>query len=214
MTINALIWDLDDTIYKQPDGFYQSCYQQAAHSVIQHGYNGTVESAIENASLSYKKYGYSIQYFYQDCGLSQKNIEMTYAGLVAQLVKPCSQTNEFIRNFKGPQIVVSHSPKPWVDEMLQKLELNDIFPEDYRVTSEIITHHGKTISHEPFVKAGLKLGHAPENIAVFEDFADNLRNAKLAGMQTILVTNGRQVEQQPFINYYVDRPGDSYKLVA
>jgi putative hydrolase of the HAD superfamily len=204
--MKARIWDLDNTIYENPDGFFESCYQTAAEMAVAQGYPYDVPAALQTAYTSFDNYGYALAAFFTEHGLDRPPLEEPYVQHVANLLIACNETNQFIRKFPGPQLVMSHSNRAWIDAIMSKLGLDDIIPPEWRLASEDIGHKGKKTSVAAYQKAAEILGVSPSGIEVFEDTIENLAHAKTLGMTTIWVTNGKDGIKPEFVDYQITRP--------
>jgi FMN phosphatase YigB (HAD superfamily) len=217
--MKAIIWDLDDTIYKSPPQFGDKCYDIAANLALLHGFIGTIEDAKQEARRSFVAYGYSIASFFLDHAIDQETIEQEFNKSISNLISSCDNTHHYIANFTGPQMVISHSRRAWVDAMMHKLNLDPLIGHTHRIASDDIGHNGKAQSSAPYKTASTLLGYSPSDIAIFEDSAINLIHAKALGMTTILITNGKIVsdmERQNLthVDHIISRPYDIKTILA
>lgn len=217
--MKAIIWDLDDTIYKSPPQFADRCYEIAARLALSHGYTGTLDDANQEARRSFSLHGHAVTTFFLEHHLDQNVMLLGFADAISNLVTPCDDTHRFISTFSGPQMVMSHSARSWVDAMMRRLGLDPLIGATHRFASDDIGHSGKAQSTLPFEKAALLLGHEPRDVIVFEDSALNLVHAKSLGMTTILVTNGRTLSQDErqtlhHVDHIIARPYEFMDIIA
>ena len=211
--MKAIIWDLDNTIYQSPQGFFQTCCEAAADCAIAHGYSDERDAALQAVYASFKKNGYALAGLFQELAVDRAIVEPVYVNHVAGLLSPCFETRRYIEQFEGPQMILSHSNEAWVNAIATQLDLDELIPLCMRLFAENVGHEGKKLSIDPFKQAATLLGHDPQDIGVFEDTADNLYYAKNLGMITVLVTNNQPHTSHDFIDYVVSRPHEIAALL-
>jgi FMN phosphatase YigB (HAD superfamily) len=204
--MKAIIWDLDETIYPTPENFYPRCYEAAVDTALENGYVSDRENAMNKARESYKKYGYSIAAFFLEHNLPKESVEAGFAKRIVNIPAVCPLTLDMIKNFQGMQMVLSHSPKFWVDAFINKLDLDDVIPVTHRMYAETFGHTAKKDSDKPFQAAAAIINLPVSQILVVEDTAENLIHAKNMGMKTALVINGKSIAQPSHVDIMVDRP--------
>jgi HAD superfamily hydrolase (TIGR01509 family) len=98
--------------------------------------------------------------------------------------------------------LVSSSPKPIVDIVVQRFELGKYF--DRIITGDDV-EKGKP-DPEPYLKAAKELGVHPEECVVVEDSINGVKSAKAAGMKCIGITNSfpREELERAGADYVID----------
>ena len=98
--------------------------------------------------------------------------------------------------------LVSSSPKPIVDIVVQRFELSKYF--DRIITGDDVKK-GKP-DPEPYLKAAKELGVRPEECVVVEDSINGVKSAKAAGMKCIGITNSfpREELERAGADYVID----------
>ncbi|HEY1096673.1 MAG TPA: hypothetical protein VGF14_05485, partial [Alphaproteobacteria bacterium] len=183
-----------------------SCLE-AARLITAAGYITDPEKALKAVHKSFHDHGYAMAAFFIDQILDRSLVETDYVTFVANLITPCPETYHYIRNFAGPQVVLSHSNSAWVNAIMTRLELDEIIPLTHRIASEDIGHTGKLLSTAPFERAMALLGDYPaDHIVMFEDTAANLIHAKALGMRTVLVVKDKNIPKPDYVDYIITRP--------
>ncbi len=201
-SIRAIIWDLDNTLYRFDSIFEDACNRAAAKTICgmvpglhfddafaaavdsyaQHGYSG--KALIARYNLSYDAYHYPYHEAIDETMLARNDAMI--AGLFA---------------LGRPQAILTNASRHWAERALVHLGMKEFFPDDFIFALEDSAFEAKSHSVRPFTMAQEKLGAAPHETLVVEDTVKNLKVPKDMGFQTALIHHGRVPdERHPFID--------------
>jgi FMN phosphatase YigB (HAD superfamily) len=207
---SAIVWDLDNTLYRQSETFYGDCYAAAAEAAIEAGFAGDPAAARAIAEHSYRRHRYSVAEFFHAQGLDRALVETRYIERIVRLIEATEETRAFVASIRVLQLVLSHSPGIWVDAVLEKLGLDVLIAPRMRICSEEIGFDGKSRSMDAYLLALDRLGTRAADTVAIDDTAGHLQQAKAAGLTTVHLSrhrNGRD-EAEAYIDYVIREPAD------
>jgi putative hydrolase of the HAD superfamily len=212
--IKAIIWDLDNTLYRFNTLFEDACNHIAGHTVRAMGLDmGDTEAKIL-AEASFKKYGYSMRVFMEEHGLDSTELHLEFHKHLDEKILDVS--HELIDCFKKHDlrhVLVTHGSRHWAMKALNHLSLKQFFPDHFIFGLE--DYDFKKKDESPFVfemAMDLVSLTAPEMVMA-EDTLRNLSHPHALGMKTVLVHHGRKPQEQAaYVDHMVHSAQEIFPL--
>ena len=220
-----VIFDLDNTLYKEPPALSRACEEAMARAAADLIPGLSFEEALVKARESNDATGSVFSFFptyfsEQRAGGAYDHavIHETYHNYVDHLILPvCENTKEAFAKIDKDQValgLLTHGSRGWTNRVLTHLGLDEYFLPGLRVPIEDVDFHHKHESERPFheimKRASEHLGgsvSAPQCMMV-EDVPRNLSVARQLGMRTVLVTHGVQGQVQEDADFHVSSVGE------
>jgi HAD superfamily hydrolase (TIGR01509 family) len=217
MQANVIVWDLDNTLYRETPEF---------HDLMD---TITAEAAIEDLKLpldmptakslvteSYKTYRDGGEIFVRDFGVSPKEIFDAYhkrkEGHLEPIV-PYQGLLERLQKLKCPQYIFSTSSRDACEAILKHLGLFEFFVGHF-YSVEDFDCYKKNESADVYLKFCAKIGEKPQNCLFVDDSYSNLEFAKKAGMQTVRLCHGKPNNKATeYIDYAADNIDECLDLL-
>lgn len=201
--IQAIIWDLDGTLYRFDEDFLVACNHAAAKAAIHLGVPLKLDEAVEFAWQSHAQTGQSILHFLRDYEIKVEQMHDVYHELIDEkLIKTAVQTKSLFQSLKLPQIIITHASKDWAARVLAHLGLKEYFPDTHILGKEDYQFQSKCSSPLSFDMGLEILGVKPEAVVVVEDTVKNLKIAADKNMHTALLHYGRPPKPMPsYVDY-------------
>lgn len=204
--ITTIIWDMDGTLYRDtPEikGVFKKAACAALRDVVDPALDD--DQAMNMITESRKKNGDSFSAIVQDHGVNASVLhERHHANLNTDRIERDEKAITALRRAKQNGIrhaILTHGHMNWVEKVLHKTGLDDIFDRTDIISNELIDFIKKHTGPDAFEKALAWLEVKPEQSAVIEDKASNLKHAHEMGMLTIQVHYGQIDEQSPKPDY-------------
>lgn len=212
--IEAVIWDLDNTLYQFTDDLKYHCNVAAAKAVIDAGLPLVFEEALQIAVKSEIDYNYSLHEFILNHGLSYKELHHPFHDNIDEtLGKRISGLLNCFENLHLPHIVLTNSSQGWARRVLKHLDLDVFFAHDTILCMEDFAFVPKARGNEGVSLALEKLKTAPENTLIVDDLSRNLLQAKQAGLQTA-ITHFDGDQKDGHVDYYFKSTLDVFKILT
>lgn len=217
MQANVIVWDLDNTLYRETPEF---------HDLMD---TITAEAAIEDLKLpldmptakslvteSYKTYRDGGEIFVRDFGVSPKEIFDAYhkrkEGHLEPIV-PYQGLLERLQKLNCPQYIFSTSSRDACEAILKHLGLFEFFTDRF-YSVEDFDCYKKNESADVYLKFCAKIGEKPQNCLFVDDSYSNLEFAKKAGMQTVRLCHGKPNDKATeYIDYAADNIDECLDLL-
>ena len=152
-----------------------------------------MDEALAKAAYSYREYGDSYTAFIEECGLSFEDLHYHYHALVdVSATEPNIRLRDaFAQIVCVPQAVLTHGSVPYAQRIL---DAHGLAPEFCAVVGlETVDFHRKHASSLPIAYMAGQMGLAPSDMVFVEDSAANLKPAFEIGVQTVLITHGKDL---------------------
>ncbi|MDD4616256.1 MAG: HAD hydrolase-like protein [Alphaproteobacteria bacterium] len=150
---------------------------------------------------------HSATYLYtEQYGLDPAQVKSVYHKMCKEGIIPTNpELAQKFERFHLPHAMLTHGNPDWVRRVLGHLGLDQCFNGKQIYTSENIGFR-KSDSPKPFELVVYREGYQRQRTMVVEDTLANLVRAKDAGMMTVLVTNGNNVDLEtcPWVDYKVE----------
>ena len=202
--LQAIIWDLDNTLYRFDGDFENLCTVAAAKAVIKSGINMSYEEAFSYCQKSYDEYGHSYYLVIKEHQIDQHQIHFDYHSFIDEtVIKKSIELIELMDQAPYKHVLVTHASFEWASRSLSHLGLKKFFSDDMIIPAEAIDFSRKSESTKPFLEALKKLETDIDHTIVIEDLANNLKIPKEMGLSTALVHYGRPPNPKPdYIDYF------------
>lgn len=197
-SIEGVIWDLDNTLYRFEGDFEELCHVAAAKAVVKGGLQMTHEEALSLCLKSYDQYGHSYRLFIEEYGIKQEIIHYDFHEFIDEklLRKEAELISLFEKSSLG-HVLVTHASREWAGRALRHIGLKEFFPDEKIIPAEDTNFMRKSESKIPFENALALLEIQKEKVVVVEDIAENLRIPYQMGLATVLVHYGRPPSPMP-----------------
>ncbi|HPD82325.1 MAG TPA: HAD hydrolase-like protein [Alphaproteobacteria bacterium] len=201
-TIEGVIWDLDNTLYRFTDKFIKSCNVAAAKAAQDLGLNFTYEETVKIAEKSEAEYGYSMHIYITDHGLSYQDLHVPFHQNIDEtVIQPIEKTAQALDKFKGRQAIVTNASRCWAQRVLKYLNLDDVFKYHEIIPMEDVNYEPKARSDKGFIRAAEILRLPPDRLLMVDDLDRNLIIPHKMGMQTAyMYHNDPMVELPEFVS--------------
>lgn len=204
--IQGVIWDLDNTLYRFTEAFYQSCTQAAAQAAQELGINLSYEDTLKLAERSEEEYGYSMHGYVTDHGLTYASLHFPFHQRIDEtVIDPIPYAKEFLEGLKLPQVILTNASRCWAERALKFIGVDHLFPAEKIIPMEDVGFEPKARSKKGFKLALKKLNLPAEKVVMVDDLDRNLAIAYDLGMQTVYMNHGDPMEELPdFIDAQYD----------
>lgn len=196
--IQAVIWDLDNTLYRFTDEFYRSCTEAAAKAAQNLGITLSYEDTLKLAERSEQEHGYSMHGYVTDHGLSYADLHFPFHQNIDEtVIAPIIGLKNKLEKFNLPQVILTNASRCWANRVLSYIGMNHMFESQYIIPMEDVNFEPKARSDKGFKMALDILGVSAENTLMVDDLDRNLIIAHKLGMQTAYIHHGDEMLSKP-----------------
>lgn len=214
--IKAVIWDLDNTLYRFNTLFEDACNHIAGRTARALGVDVDDEKAKEMAEKSFEQHGYSMRVFLEEHDLCRDAVHHEFHKHLDE--KILDKSLELIETFKKytlEHILVTHGSRHWAERALDHLDLRQFFPDERIFGLEDYDYQKKDESQFVFKMAMDLLGFDAHEMIMAEDTVRNLHHPHDLGMKTVLVHHGRlPKEALPHVHHMVHSAEEIFPLTG
>lgn len=208
MNTIVIVWDLDNTLYRETPELHDYLDRITAEAAIEDLHLPLdLKTAEEMVKKSYKEYRDGGEIFVREYGVSPKAIFDAYhkrKELNVAIINPYKNLLEELKKLNVPQYILSTSSRGACEAILQHLGLAEFFTDKF-YSVEDFDCYKKNESPEVYLKFCEEVGVKPENCLFIDDSYSNLEYAKKAGMQTVRLCHGKQNNKAvEYIDFAVD----------
>ena len=208
MTEKVIVWDLDNTLYRETPEFHDLLDKITAEAAIE-DLNLDMDFATAKALVteSYKTYRDGGAIFVEKYGLPEKDMFDAYhkrkqANLYP--IKPYKGLPTALKSLNYPQYILSTSSVSACEAILKHIGLYDFFKGKF-YSVEQFDCYKKNESTDVYLKFCERINVKPEDCIFVDDSYSNLEFAKKAGMTTVRLCHGKENDQcREYIDYAVD----------
>ena len=217
MNQKVIVWDLDNTLYRETPEFHDLLDKITAEAAI-HDLHVPLdfETAKQMVTESYRTYRDGGEIFIQKYGISPKDMFDAYHKRKEDNLMPITPYAgllDRIEKLKCPQYILSTSSHDACDAILQKIGLKEFFAGKFYSVEEF-DYYKKNESPDVYIKFCQKIGIQPEDCLFIDDSYSNLEFAKKAGMSTVRICHGKQNNKATeYIDYAVDNIDECLNLL-
>lgn len=218
MTDKVIVWDLDNTLYRETPEFHDLLDRITAEAAIEDlNLNMDFETAKALVTESYRTYRDGGAIFVEQYGLSEKDMFDAYHKRKEDNlypIKPYEGLLEALKKLPYSQYILSTSSYNACVAILKHIGLFDFFEGNF-YSVEQFDCFKKNESPDVYLKFCAKIGVNPENCIFVDDSYSNLEFAKKAGMITIRLCHGKENKKgAEYIDYAVDDIKSCLNLLA
>lgn len=184
----AIIWDLDNTLYRITPEFADCLDEAMAEAlVLDLGVNMSVAECKALVKESYKIYRDGGEYFYQNYNISPKDLFKHYFNRKPiHLIEPYQGLYEKIKQIPFEQYVFTASNRVASEKILKHIGLFEIFKDRFYSVEDFGVYK-KNENSEVYKQYCAKIGFAPHDCIFVDDSYSNLEFAKEIGITTVRI---------------------------
>lgn len=190
-SIEAILWDLDNTLYRFTDDFKLHCNHAAAQAAIVCGIDLPYEDCLKVAIESEKQYHFSLNKFVLDHGILYKKLHFPFhEAIETSYIKEIVGLKDKISQLPHRHLVITNASRHWATRSIDFLGLSFIFDKDAILCMEEFNFEPKARGRKGFDLAIERLSINPENIILVDDLIRNLAMASTIGIKTAHIDYG------------------------
>lgn len=218
MKNKVIVWDLDNTLYRETPEFHDLMDYITAEAVIEDLHLPLkMEEAKAMVTESYRTYRDGGEIFVRKYGVSPKEIFEAYHKRKEQHLAPIVPYEGLLEKLKSlqcPQYIFSTSSHDACEAILKHLGLLEFFAEHF-YSVEDFDAYKKNETADVYIKFCAKINIEPQNCLFVDDSYSNLEYAKKAGMQTIRLCHGKPNDMATeYIDYAADNIDECLTLLS
>ncbi len=193
--IEAVIWDLDGTLYRYTELFIAACNHAAARTAIDMGLQMEFDEAVIMAAESERMYGSSFKLF-AERGLNYRDFHLPYHDCVdVAVIEKNEEMKQGLESLDMPMVILTNASRSWVNRMLGHLGYTHLFAPENIIALEDNNFEAKAYHTTGFSKGLSILQSDPTKTLMVEDLPRNLPKAKELRLNTALVHHGQMPEE-------------------
>ena len=217
MSNQIIVWDLDNTLYRETPEFHDLMDQITAEAIIEDlKLPLSIEKAKAMVTQSYKTYRDGGEIFVQKYGISPKVIFDAYHKRKESHLYPIKPYPDLLNKIKKivcPQYIFSTSSHDACKAILKHIGLYEFFRGRY-YSVEDFNFYKKNETAEVYLKFCEAAKINPLQCIFIDDSYSNLEFAKKAGMQTVRLCHGKENDQgTEYIDFAVDNIEECLNLL-
>ncbi|MBO6281088.1 MAG: HAD family hydrolase [Alphaproteobacteria bacterium] len=217
MTIDVIVWDLDNTLYRETPEFHNLLDKITAEAAIEDlKLDMDFETAKALVTESYKTYRDGGAIFVEKYGIDEKDMFDAYHKRKEENlypIKPYTGLLEELKQLQCPQYILSTSSYNACTAILKHIGLFEFFDGRY-YSVEQFDCYKKNESPDVYLKFCEKIKVKPENCIFVDDSYSNLEFAKKAGMITVRLCHGKENKNgTEYIDYAIDNIKDCLEFL-
>lgn len=185
---NVIIWDLDNTLYRETPEFADLLDETMAKALIE-DFNipMTLTECKERVKESYRIYRDGGELFYKEYHISQKELSDAYHfRKPVDKIVPYEDLANKIALLDAEQYIFTASNRYASERILKRIGLFDMFKNRF-FSVEDFGQFNKNKDAEIYLQYCRKIGKNPEDCLFVDDSYSNLEYAKQAGLTTVRI---------------------------
>ena len=187
--LKAVLWDLDNTLYRFSEDFVNHCNQAAAQTFCLLKPDLPSEEALFLARESYQRYKFSGNIFLEQYDVSYADYHFAFHERID--VADTIYDPQTLAHLKAlthlEHRVVTNASRHWAQRVINHIGLGDFFEPHHVTVMEDVHFIPKARGKDMIEKACESLNIDAEDIAIVDDLQRNLVLPKEMGLTTILV---------------------------
>lgn len=217
MNKQVIVWDLDNTLYRETPEFHDLMDEITAKAIVEDlKLPLDLPTAKAMVTESYRTYRDGGEIFVRKYGVSPKEIFEAYHKRKEHNlmpIKPYQNLLPRLQKLPCAQYVFSTSSRDACDAILKHLGLYDFFAGRFYSVEDFAAYK-KNENADVYRKFCQKIKATPEQCLFVDDSYSNLEFAKKAGMQTIRLCHGKPNDMATeYIDYAVDNISECLSLL-
>lgn len=212
MENKVIVWDLDNTLYRETPEFHDLLDKITAEAAIE-DLNVPLDFSTAKSLVteSYRTYRDGGEIFVKQYGVSPKEMFDAYHKRKEENlypIKPYEGLLERIEKLKCPQFIFSTSSTKACEAILKHIGLYDFFAGRF-YSVETFGYYKKNETADVYLKFCEAIKFQPQDCLFIDDSYSNLECAKKAGMTTVRLCHGKSNDKsQEYIDYGIDNIED------
>lgn len=184
----AVIWDLDNTLYRITPEFADRLDLAMAEALVEDlGVKMSVPECKAMVKESYKIYRDGGEVFYRDYGISPKDLfEHYFNRKPVHLIEPYDGLADKLKKIPFEQFVFTASNRYASEKILKQIGLYDMFKDRFYSVEDFGVYK-KNESADVYRMYCEKIGYNPHDCIFVDDSYSNLEFAKETGMLTVRI---------------------------
>ena len=198
----AVIWDLDNTLYRITPEFADKLDEVMAEALVKDlGVKMSVDECKALVKESYKIYRDGGEYFYQNHQISPESLSTAYhLRKPVHMIEPYAGLPELLKQLPFEQYIFTTSTRECSERILKHIGLYDIFKDRFYSVEDFGVYK-KNESADVYRRFCEKIGFAPADCIFVDDSYSNLEFAKETGMTTIRIFyQNNSAKDKPYID--------------
>lgn len=218
MKNKIIVWDLDNTLYRETPEFHDLMDQITAEAAIEDLHLPLkIDEAKAIVTESYRTYRDGGEIFVRKYGVSPKKIFDAYHKRKEQHLMPIVPYEgllDKLENLRCPQYIFSTSSHDACEAILKHIGLFNFF-EGRFYSVEDFDAYKKNETADIYLKFCRTIGANPQDCLFVDDSYSNLECAKKAGLNTIRLCHGKPNDKaSEYIDYAADNINECLDLLG
>ncbi len=184
----AIIWDLDNTLYRITPEFADMLDEAMAQAlVLDLGINMDITKCKELVKESYRVYRDGGEYFYQNYNIAPKDLFKYYFNRKpVHLIEPYKNLAEKIKKIPYDQYIFTASNRVASEKILKHINLYDIFKDKFYSVEDfgVYKKNENAVVYKQYCD---RINYDPKDCIFIDDSYSNLEFAKQTGMTTVRI---------------------------
>ncbi len=191
MSIRAILFDLDNTLYPASSGVMEQIDRRIGEYVQQRLGLGAEEAQAVRRHF-YTTYGTTLRGLQQRYGFADTEEYLNFVHDVAieELLQQNGDLDAALGRLPVPKVIFTNSPREHAERVLNRLGIAHHFEQLFDLRYFNFVGKPDPAAYEHILE---KLGVAGREALLFEDTPHNLGPAKALGMTTLLICDGSQL---------------------
>ena len=182
-SINAWVFDLDNTLYPRHSNLFEQVDQRIG-DYVQRLLKLNAEDAHRVQKDYYRRYGTTLRGLMEEHGIGADEFLEYVHDIDHDSIKPDPKLTSAIDRLPGRKFILTNGSRRHAEKIAEKLGFTNHFEDIFDIVSAGLLPKPNRETYDNFVAT---TGVAPGQAAMFEDLARNLVVPKALGMQTVLV---------------------------
>ena len=184
--ITTWIFDLDNTLYSADSGIFQQVHILMGKFVSEH-LKIDLKEAKELQKKYYQQHGTTLRGMMDNHGVDPDHFLDEVHRLDYSIVFPNLELNKELEKLEGRKIIYTNANRKHADDVLNKLELTDMFKEIFDIKSANYIPKPEISPYQQIIN---DFDIDPTTAIMFDDIAKNLVPAKNVGFTSVWIDAG------------------------
>ena len=129
--VEAIIWDLDNTLYKIDNVLIDAFHLSYARAAIAAGADLKFGEAAKMARKSFEETGFSGQIFVEKYGIERADMHFEHHGYMDEtVIEKSLEMRSLFLQLSLEHALLTHSARNWAEKVLDHLTLREWFPKN------------------------------------------------------------------------------------
>ncbi len=213
--IKAVVWDLDNTLYKFSDDYLAACNWASAKAFLECGVPLSLEQAYDASWESFRKYHMSGTMLIERYNLDRAQYFKGYhENLDEKAIEHVFALEDHFKKSPYVHAILSHGSHEWAARALKRIGLQSFFKDEHILGFEEYAFRHKSQHPDGLDMILQRLAMPAAQICFVEDSAKNLKIAKDMGMTTVFVSHSLPVPDENYIDHIIETPEAFFSLAV